>query len=197
MGPWTPDDSPGVALARRSADGEDACLVLANVDFDAPRAARIPHGVWVALGAPRFDLASGNPADPSALPGIRVDGDTVELSLGAGATHCGAIDDELRQRLDVRRFPVATVELQQAHALPDDTYRVGGLVTLHGISAQLQGSVKLVGADSGELTVTGEQVVDIRDFDIDVPSVLMLRIYPDVKVALHLVAREVSERPVL
>ncbi len=121
----------------------------------------------------------------------------LEVGLAELTSGNALYDDELRQRLDVRRFPVATVELQQAHALPDDTYRVGGLVTLHGISAQLQGSVKLAVAHSGELTVTGEQVVDIRDFDIDVPSVLMLRIYPDVKVALHLVAREVSERPVL
>jgi polyisoprenoid-binding protein YceI len=121
----------------------------------------------------------------------------LEVALAELTSGNALYDDELRQRLDVRRFPVATVELEQAHALPDDTYRVSGLVTLHGIAAQLQGSVRLVLAETGELTVTGEQVVDIRDFDIDVPSVLMLRIYPDVKVALHLVAHEVRDRPVL
>ena len=44
----------------------------------------------------------------------------------------------------------------------------------------------------GRLSVTGEQVVDIRDFDIISPSVLMLRIYPDVVVKLYLEAEEVA-----
>jgi len=33
--------------------------------------------------------------------------------------------------------------------------------------------------------ITGEQVFDIRDFAIPSPTVLMLRIYPDVRVRLH------------
>ncbi len=86
--PLTPDDSPVLALARRSVDGEDTCLVLANVDFASPRSARIPSAAWAALGAPRFDLASSQPADASGVPGIRKDGDGFEVTLAAGATHC-------------------------------------------------------------------------------------------------------------
>ena len=44
------------------------------------------------------------------------------------------------------------------------------------------------GAPSGRLVVTGEQVFDIRDFDVPSPTVLMLRIYPDVRVHLHVEA---------
>ena len=36
--------------------------------------------------------------------------------------------------------------------------------------------------------MTGEEVVDIRDFGIASPTVLMLRIYPDVRVRLHVEA---------
>ena len=35
------------------------------------------------------------------------------------------------------------------------------------------------------LIITGEQVFDIRDFAVPSPTVLMLRIYPDVRVRLH------------
>ena len=42
--------------------------------------------------------------------------------------------------------------------------------------------------------MTGEQVVDIRDFDIASPTVLMLRIYPDVVVKLYVEAEEVDGR---
>ena len=38
------------------------------------------------------------------------------------------------------------------------------------------------------LVVTGDHVFDIRDFDIVSPTVLMLRIYPDVRVRLHVEA---------
>ena len=40
----------------------------------------------------------------------------------------------------------------------------------------------------GVLSVSGEQVVDIRDFAIASPTVLMLRIYPDVTVRLQIEA---------
>jgi hypothetical protein len=38
------------------------------------------------------------------------------------------------------------------------------------------------------LVVRGEQVVDIRDFGVASPTVLMLRIYPDVEVGLQVEA---------
>jgi len=37
--------------------------------------------------------------------------------------------------------------------------------------------------------VIGEHVFDIRDFDVATPTVLMLRIYPDVRVELQLELR--------
>jgi len=47
---------------------------------------------------------------------------------------------------------------------------------------------------SGKLVVTGEQAFDIRDFGVASPSVLMLRIYPDVKVHLHVEATLEDDR---
>ena len=40
--------------------------------------------------------------------------------------------------------------------------------------------------------VSGEQVIDIRDFDIASPTVLMLRIYPDVLVQLQVEAEALA-----
>jgi len=99
-------------------------------------------------------------------------------------------DAELQQRLAVQRFPVVTIELDEARAVGGSHYRVSGRVTLHGVTATLSGGVTLSFPEPDAVLITGEQVVDIRDFEIDLPSVLMLRIYPDVKVSLHLMARE-------
>jgi hypothetical protein len=41
------------------------------------------------------------------------------------------------------------------------------------------------------LHVVGEHVFDIRDFDVAAPTVLMFRIYPDVRLELQLEATPV------
>ena len=96
-------------------------------------------------------------------------------------------DAELGQRLDVRRHPIASIVLTGA-ATAGTRYQVSGLVTLHGATKEMAGSVTAQPAEGGWL-ITGEQVFDIRDFDIPVPSVLMLRIFPDVRVFLNLMLR--------
>lgn len=99
-------------------------------------------------------------------------------------------DAELHKRLSVQRFPDVTIELVEADTGGGEDYHVSGTVTIHGVTATLHGGVVLSFPEPDTILVKGEHVIDIRDFDIDVPSVLMLRIYPDVKVSLHLLARE-------
>jgi hypothetical protein len=65
---------------------------------------------------------------------------------------------------------------------------VDGEVTFHGSTRSLQGTVGASLTSEGKLVISGEQVFDIRDFDIASPTVLMLRIYPDVLVQLQVEA---------
>ena len=67
-------------------------------------------------------------------------------------------------------------------------YRVSGDVTFHGASRRLHGTVNVSQAAEHKLVVGGAQVFDIRDFDLALPTVLMLRIYPDVRVQLQVEA---------
>src|SRR5665213_2881254 len=64
-------------------------------------------------------------------------------------------------------------------------YRLSGDLTFHGVTRPAHGTVTVETTDENRLVITGEQVFDIRDFDIPSPTVLMLRIYPDVRVRLH------------
>ena len=59
-----------------------------------------------------------------------------------------------------------------------------------------QGTVSVEVRLDGRLVITGEQVFDIRDFAIPSPTVLMLRIYPDVRVRLHAEAELEDAEPV-
>ena len=95
-------------------------------------------------------------------------------------------DAELLRRIDARRFPTAFVELRQCAASgPGPRYRLAGELTFHGVTRLAEGTVTVEAISDRRLVITGEQVFDIRDFAIPSPTVLMLRIFPDVRVHLH------------
>jgi hypothetical protein len=56
------------------------------------------------------------------------------------------------------------------------------------VTRTLQGPVVASIPGPGRLTVSGDQVLDIRDFAVSSPTVLMFRIYPQVVVKLQIEA---------
>ena len=102
-------------------------------------------------------------------------------------------DAELHRRINSRRFPKAKVELREcAPSSPGSRYRLQGELTFHGISRSAEGTVCLEGLSGDRLVISGEQVFDIRDFAVPSPTMLMLRIFPDVRVRLHAEAARVD-----
>ncbi|HZU80269.1 MAG TPA: YceI family protein, partial [Acidimicrobiales bacterium] len=100
-------------------------------------------------------------------------------------------DAELRRRVEARRYPVAELRLERATHLHDsDRYQIRGVITFHGTTQPLAGTVRVeVAADERpSMQVSGEHVLDMRDFDIAAPSMLMLKIFPDVRVELSVEA---------
>jgi DNA-binding PadR family transcriptional regulator/polyisoprenoid-binding protein YceI len=110
----------------------------------------------------------------------------LEVDLSGLSSGNGLYDAELRRRIDARRFPMATVDLRNCKASgPGALYRMEGDLTFHGVSRPAQGTVRVEVGPDDRLIITGEQVFDIREFAIPSPTVLMLRIYPDVRVRIH------------
>jgi DNA-binding PadR family transcriptional regulator/polyisoprenoid-binding protein YceI len=98
-------------------------------------------------------------------------------------------DAELLRRIDARRFPRAVVELRACERPSGGTlYHLDGALTFHGVTRPTDGTVSVDALSDQRLVVTGQQDFDIRDFAIPSPTVLMLRIYPDVRVRLHVEA---------
>ena len=60
-----------------------------------------------------------------------------------------------------------------------------GELTFHGISRLVEGTVRVESVSDDRVVISGEQVFDIRDFAVSSPTMLMLRIFPDVRVRLH------------
>ena len=98
-------------------------------------------------------------------------------------------DAELLRRIDARRHRTVSLDLRACTALGSNgRYQLVGDVTFHGVSRPLDGTVSLAMPSDHRLVIRGEQEVDIRDFGIASPTVLMLRIYPDVVVGLQIEA---------
>jgi len=107
-------------------------------------------------------------------------------------------DVELMRRIGARRFPTVTVQLSECAANGwGGLYRLKGDLTFHGQTRPAQGTVNIQASSHRRLVITGEQIFDIRDFAISSPTVLMFRIYPDVRVRLHAEAElnEIADNP--
>lgn len=113
----------------------------------------------------------------------------IDVAVGGLRSGNGLYDAELLRRIDARRFPLAQLDLRECKAGgPSGRHRLSGELTFHGVTRPVQGTVHVEVVSDTHLVVTGEQVFDIRDFDVPSPTVLMLRIYPDVRVRLHVEA---------
>ena len=89
-----------------------------------------------------------------------------------------------------RRPPISDGHGELRNCAPSglgDRYNLEGAVTFHGVTraGDGDGQRRIRGH---RLVITGEQVLDIRDFAIPSPTVPMLRIYPDVRVRLQVEA---------
>jgi PadR family transcriptional regulator PadR len=114
-------------------------------------------------------------------PSARLEIDVSRLTSGNSM-----YDVELVRRIGARRFPTVTVELREcADNGWGGLYRLKGDLTFHGVTRPAQGTVNIEIPSDRRLVITGEQIFDIRDFAIPSPTMLMFRIYPDVRVRLH------------
>ncbi len=143
----------------------------------------ISFGAIGLIGRIDAVVADGRVAvDPAPVANLEVPVD--QLRSGNGL-----YDAELLRRIDGHRFPTVAIELRELLPIGnDDRYRLNGSVSFHGVTRDVAGTASIAVNDAGHLVVTGEQMFDIRDFDLTSPTVLMLRIYPDVRVRLQLEA---------
>ncbi len=102
----------------------------------------------------------------------------------------GLQDREMRRRFDVKRYPGITATLMSAKALARrGSYRATFEISMHGQTREVAGSAKLK-VVGGTLTIDGEQKINMQDFGIEPPRLLILKVEPVVTVHAHIVAQE-------
>jgi polyisoprenoid-binding protein YceI len=98
-------------------------------------------------------------------------------------------DRELRRRIDARRCP--TIEGALTGLRETGTggrYRVRGDLTFRGVTRSYEHEMTFVAPDGSSIELEGEATFDIRDFGMDPPRILMLKVEPEVRVKAHVVA---------
>ena len=104
-------------------------------------------------------------------------------------------DSELRRRLDADRYPGVTAVLREVTAATGSGYRMSGELTLHGCTRHVWGEATVDLVADGVLTMRGLLQLDIRDFGLVPPKLLMLKVHPEVEVRLELSATAVEALP--
>lgn len=95
-------------------------------------------------------------------------------------------DHELRRRIDARRYP--TIEGRVTKISADGVhprYLVAGVISFHGKSRSFE-HVMNIEIGEEEVSLTGDYVFDIREFGMKPPSMLMIRVYPEIAVRVEL-----------
>jgi polyisoprenoid-binding protein YceI len=108
---------------------------------------------------------------------FRVEIDAERLRSGNGL-----IDGELQRRLDTRKFPRVVGAVTAVEPIAGGRCRIVGDLTLHGVTRRTDVEVTVKLLDGGALEIEGEKTIDMRDFGLTPPRLLILRVHPDVKV---------------
>jgi len=118
-------------------------------------------------------------------------GVTGELSLAVERLRSGnpLEDRELRRRIDARRFPTIEGRITEAHETSEPgRIRVRGDVTFRGTTRSHEDELTISPIDDGTWKITGGSTFDVRDFGMEPPKILMLRVHPEVHVAIDAIA---------
>lgn len=118
---------------------------------------------------------------------------TAELSLPVSRLSSGnrMEDREMYKRIDARRFPTIDGVLDQMDRSGDNgTYRVSGNITFRGVARHHEDVMTLKTLDDRTIQLAGTSRFDIREFGMEPPRILMLKVHPDVDVRVEIIAEK-------
>ncbi len=127
-------------------------------------------------------------ADGNVEPGTEATG---KLSLSVDRLSSGnrLEDRELQRRIDARRFPTIDGVLGKIEKSDDNgSYRVSGDISFRGVSCHHEDMMTIKSIDDQTLQLGGSSRFDIREFGMEPPRVLLLKVEPEVDVRVEIFA---------
>jgi polyisoprenoid-binding protein YceI len=100
-------------------------------------------------------------------------------------------DREMQKRIDAQRYPTIDGALEKMERSGNDgSYKVRGDITFRGVARTYEDEMTLDTLSDGFIKLVGKSRFDIRDFGMDPPRALMLRVDPEVDVRVEIVAEK-------
>jgi polyisoprenoid-binding protein YceI len=130
--------------------------------------------------------------DVALLPDGAVDLDVpvhgrLEISVDRFSSGNQLYDRELKRRIDARKHPLIIGQITGVRrAQIEGRYRVAGDLSFHGETRVFEHEMTIAGEGESTLELKGDRVFDIREFGMKPPSMLMLKVYPEVAVRVEL-----------
>lgn len=113
----------------------------------------------------------------------------VQIELELLRTGNPLYDREIERRLEARKYPRVVGSVQGIRALDGDgRYAIASELRLHGVTRSLEVEVAVRFLDADTVEVEGEHTIDVRDFGLEPPRLLLLKVRPDVHVRCVAVA---------
>jgi polyisoprenoid-binding protein YceI len=112
-----------------------------------------------------------------------------ELALSVDRLTSGnqLYDRELKRRMDARRFPTIAGRITSFQPTEiSGRFLVGGDLSFHGHTRSFEHDMTIDVLERTSIEMKGEYVFDIREFGMKPPSMLMLKVYPEVGVRVAL-----------
>jgi polyisoprenoid-binding protein YceI len=92
-------------------------------------------------------------------------------------------DKEIHRMIEVRKYRAIKGELRETSEITPGRYKLTGTLQLHGVTRDIDGEVTVrVSDDGATLEIEGTKTLDMRDFNLDPPKILMLEVQPEVAV---------------
>jgi hypothetical protein len=130
------------------------------MDFDADRDGEVGAHPAGRLSFPVRQLSSGNPLERR----------------------------ELQRRIEARRYPTIEGVLTAMETLDDGSLLMRGDLSFRGVTRSVDGKMAMSAVDDRTIRLEGTSTFDVREFGMDPPRVLMLRVEPVVDVRVEIVA---------
>lgn len=98
-------------------------------------------------------------------------------------------DREMQKRVESRRYPTIDGVLARMERVgANGTYKVSGDVTFRGVKRSHEDQMTIGAVDEQTIQLAGKSQFDIREFGMEPPRVLLLKVSPEVDVRVEIFA---------
>jgi polyisoprenoid-binding protein YceI len=101
------------------------------------------------------------------------------------------LDKAMSGHVDTRRYPTILAEVIKIYD-GNGSYHAVGDITFHGVTHRMEDMLVIERLDDNTLSVRGEIVVDVRDFNLSPPKLLFMKVEPQVRIRLASVIEQVE-----